>query len=81
MKKFTRREFMGAVPGTLAGLTLAGPLAQGQTATAEGADVRLWYRQPAETWTQALALGNGRLGAMVFGGVRHERMQLNDDTL
>ena len=42
---------------------------------------RLWYRQPAEAWTEALPLGNGRIGAMVFGGVARERLQLNEDTL
>ncbi len=41
----------------------------------------LWYRQPATQWTEALPIGNGRLGAMVFGGVAHERLQLNEDTL
>ena len=41
----------------------------------------LWYKQPAEKWTDALPIGNGRLGAMVFGGVNAERLQLNDDTL
>jgi alpha-L-fucosidase 2 len=44
----------------------------------------LWYRQPATTltnWTEALPVGNGRLGAMVFGGVERERLQLNEDTL
>ena len=41
----------------------------------------LWYRRPAKVWTEALAIGNGRLGAMVFGGVNHERLQLNEDTL
>lgn len=41
----------------------------------------LWYRQPARVWTEALAIGNGRLGAMVFGGVEHECLQLNEDTL
>jgi alpha-L-fucosidase 2 len=41
----------------------------------------LWYRQPAERWTEALAVGNGRLGAMVFGGLTRERLQLNEDTL
>src|SRR5437660_661921 len=41
----------------------------------------LWYRQPAKVWTEALAIGNGRLGAMVFGGIEHERLQLNEDTL
>ncbi len=41
----------------------------------------LWYRQPARNWNEALPLGNGRLGAMVFGGVHKERLQLNEDTL
>jgi len=41
----------------------------------------LWYNQPASTWQEALPLGNGRLGAMIFGGVRRERIQLNEDTL
>jgi alpha-L-fucosidase 2 len=43
--------------------------------------LRLWYQQPAPTWTDALPIGNGRLGAMVFGGVEHELLQLNEDTL
>jgi alpha-L-fucosidase 2 len=42
----------------------------------------LWYRQPADAeWVRALPVGNGRLGAMVFGGVVNERLQLNEDTL
>jgi len=41
----------------------------------------LWYRRPAQKWVEALAIGNGRLGAMVFGGVNSERFQLNEDTL
>jgi len=41
----------------------------------------LWYRRPAERWVEALAIGNGRLGAMVFGGIINERIQLNEDTL
>src|SRR2546425_10174723 len=41
----------------------------------------LWYRQPATKWTEALPIGNGRLGAMVFGGVASERIQLNEDTI
>jgi alpha-L-fucosidase 2 len=40
----------------------------------------LWYRQPAADWNEALPLGNGRLGAMVFGGPAEERLQLNEDT-
>jgi len=38
----------------------------------------LWYEQPARKWEEALPLGNGRLGAMVFGGVPQERIQLNE---
>jgi alpha-L-fucosidase 2 len=41
----------------------------------------LWYRNPASEWIQALALGNGRLGAMVFGETAAERIGLNEDTL
>ncbi|HEO70266.1 MAG TPA: glycoside hydrolase family 95 protein [Candidatus Hydrogenedentes bacterium] len=41
----------------------------------------LWYEQPAAYWTDALPVGNGRLGAMVFGGIARERIQLNEDTL
>ena len=42
--------------------------------------LRLWYRQPAARWEEALPIGNGRLGAMIFGRVAQERLQLNEDT-
>src|SRR5690606_27703417 len=41
----------------------------------------LWYERPATAWEEALPVGNGRIGAMVFGGVEEERLQLNEDTL
>ena len=41
----------------------------------------LWYRRPARQWVEALPVGNGRLGAMIFGGIVNERLQLNEDTL
>ncbi len=42
----------------------------------------LWYRKPATMWeSEALPVGNGRLAAMVFGGINHERIQLNEETL
>jgi alpha-L-fucosidase 2 len=44
-------------------------------------DLKLWYQQPARNWNEALPLGNGRLGAMVFGGVDEELIQLNEETL
>jgi alpha-L-fucosidase 2 len=50
-------------------------------AAAPSGDKLLWYRQPARVWTEALPVGNGRLGAMIFGGVADERMQLNIDSL
>ena len=43
-------------------------------------DPRLWYTHPAEKWENALPLGNGRLGAMVFGGTGEEQIWLNEDT-
>lgn len=43
--------------------------------------LKLWYEQPALQWTEALPVGNGRIGAMVFGGVDTARYQLNDATL
>ena len=43
--------------------------------------MKLWYVQPAKEWTEALPVGNGRLGAMIFGGAAQERLQFNDDTL
>ena len=44
-------------------------------------NLELWYRAPARAWTDALPLGNGRLGAMVFGGVDREELQVNEATL
>src|ERR1051326_6518591 len=41
----------------------------------------LWYRQPANLWVEALPIGNGRLGAMVFGRPVHERIQFNEQTV
>ena len=42
---------------------------------------RMWYSRPADNWCDALPLGNGRLGAMVYGQTRVERIQLNEDSL
>lgn len=53
----------------------------GDPATAPEGRHTLWYRQPAKVWEEALPIGNGRLGAMIFGGVTDERLQLNEDSL
>src|SRR5688500_10898395 len=51
-------------------------------AVAQKADsLKLWYAQPAKEWIEALPVGNGHIGAMVFGGVEEELIQLNESTL
>jgi alpha-L-fucosidase 2 len=50
-------------------------------ATAARPALVLWYPQPAAVWDQALPVGNGRMGAMVFGGVPRERIQFNEHTV
>lgn len=47
----------------------------------DATDLRLWYDSPASAWEEALPLGNGKTGAMVFGGTSREQFQLNDNTL
>ncbi len=44
-------------------------------------ELKLWYDKPADNWVAALPIGNGRLGAMVFGGVENERIQLNEESV
>ena len=44
-------------------------------------NLKLWYRQPARDWNEALPIGNGRLAAMVFGAIEKERIQLNEETV
>ena len=56
-------------------LLLAASLAAQQPANT------LWYRQPAKSWNEALPIGNGKLGAMVFGRTANERIQCNIDSL
>ncbi len=50
--------------------------------TVQADETKVWYDKPAERWEQeALPIGNGRLGAMIFGGIGRERIQFNEDTL
>jgi len=64
----------GAVPAS-AGRAPAGPRPEAFS------DLKLWYRQPAAAWIEALPVGNGRLGAMVFGGTQSELIRLNESTV
>ncbi|MCP4726502.1 MAG: glycoside hydrolase family 95 protein, partial [bacterium] len=47
----------------------------------DNSELKLWYSKPANIWTEALPIGNGRLGAMVFGNVHKERIQLNEESI
>ncbi len=74
----TRRQILQGSAAAAAGLSLpSASQAQAQTTGAH----RLWYRKPAREWVEALPVGNGRIGAMVFGGISNEKLQLNEDTL
>ena len=63
-------------------LAAAGMFARAESNDASSArPFSLWYQQPASKWEEALPLGNGRLGAMVFGNAAKERLQLNEESL
>ena len=74
MGRFTRRGFVAAASTVAGNLLLskrsgqAQALSNSKTASHPGSDLKLWYTSPASQWVDALPIGNGRLGAMVFGG-------------
>src|SRR5436309_950910 len=68
---FAATAFVLAIPASAVEPASATPVAAN----------KLWYRQPAAQWVEALPVGNGRLGAMIFGGAEVERLQINEDTL
>lgn len=73
MQKITRREFL---------LTAASiPFVCSVDAFSSNDQLLLWYDEPGSQWTDGLPIGNGRLGAMVFGDPEFEILQLNEDTL
>ena len=71
---------MRAFPVALLLALLFAPARPG-LAQPSGEPPALWYTAPARQWVEALPLGNGRLGAMVFGGAARERIQFNEDTV
>lgn len=54
-------------------------VAPSRSLVASDPPLRLWYEKPAAAWVEALPIGNGRLGAMVFGDPLRERLALNED--
>ncbi|MBI2512451.1 MAG: glycoside hydrolase family 95 protein [Opitutae bacterium] len=68
---------LSLAPRPLFGLVLLSIL----SLAARASELCLWYRRPAAAWVEALPIGNGRLGAMIFGGTGTERIQFNEDTL
>ena len=44
-------------------------------------NLELWYKKPASNWTEALPVGNGRIGAMIYGDYSHENIQLNEESV
>ncbi len=72
---------MGLLIGMQAFAVVRADVSFSGAAQAPAERLSLWYRRPASRWTEALPIGNGRLGAMIFGGVDQERLQLNEDTL
>jgi alpha-L-fucosidase 2 len=80
----TRRRFLETVSSTFALFSIAkSPLRAASPPSAPVPDpqLTLWFGQPAKEWSDALPVGNGRLGAMVFGDPLTERLALNEDTL
>ena len=91
MKKLTRRRFIRSASTLFGALPFVNRFGYAKTSgstenATPAADLKLWYDTPAAQWIDALPLGNGRLGAMVFGGgeagaANQETLALNDDTL
>lgn len=89
MSEVTRRKLLGAgaagagvmlLPAGWTAAARAGSTAPPQVLAAN--DMALWYDEPASSdWLRALPIGNGRLGAMVFGNLDTDRLQLNEDTV
>jgi alpha-L-fucosidase 2 len=93
MNSLTRRGFLAVVSALAGSFPFMRRFAFGESAHAEADPLTLWYKQPARQWVDALPIGNGRLGAMVYGGSAaanagmpvidpaKETLQLNEDTL
>jgi len=84
-QKYVRRDFLKAAGYRSALIATASTedvsAINSKINNPSGDTLKLWYDKPAQEWVEALPIGNGRLGAMVFGTIQSERLQLNEDTL
>jgi alpha-L-fucosidase 2 len=84
-KNWTRRRFLSHAALTSVAIAQTNAFSGWSEAPSAPADAAphntLFFAQPAATWPDALPVGNGRLGAMVFGNIQHERLQLNEETI
>src|SRR5215475_5280855 len=87
MGRYTRRGFVKASSATFGAIALSNRFELAKPSVTEMSnDLTLWYDKPAARWVDALPIGNGRIGGMVFGGGEDaspfkELVQLNEDTL
>ena len=82
-RKISRRKFLKQTAFAGAALPLASSKLAINAKTSVAANpsrqpLVLWYEKPAEQWVEALPIGSGRLGAMIFGGTTSERLQINE---
>lgn len=68
MRHLTRRRFIATASTVAGALSIGTRIDLGENPPAENHDLKLWYKQPASQWVDALPIGNGHFGAMVFGG-------------
>lgn len=84
-QKISRRKFLQQTALASAAVSFPSSASQIRSKNSDvqgvGQPLLLWYDKPASQWIEALPIGNGRLGAMIFGGTASERLQLNEDTL
>jgi len=79
---FSSRCIAGLLAGAMFVVAIVSATAIASEKPANDPSTTLWYAKPATSWqTEALPIGNGRLGAMIFGGVGHERIALNEETV
>ncbi|NUQ28743.1 MAG: glycoside hydrolase family 95 protein [Acidobacteriaceae bacterium] len=81
MRHLTRRAFLPFAAVAPRAISQVAQSASHHRENDDDANYTMWFRSPASNWIDALPIGNGRLGGMVFGGTTEDRISLNDDTL